>query len=278
MKKINEYNVPTFLKWPGGKRKIIPALEKYFPPSIKRYFEPFLGGGSVFFYIKQKYNPAYSLISDINRDLINVYLDVRDNPDALIEQLKKLKKNNSKEFYYLTRESFNKGKLKGIKRSAVFIYLNKTCFNGIYRVNRKNEFNVPYGKIHNPGIFDEEIIHLASKLLNDKVDIRHMDYRELSGLIKKGDFIYLDPCYDPIKKTSFLHYTPDRFSISDRNNLHSFLLLLKEKRASIVLSNNDLPQIHSLYKGFNITKIKSPRSINSVGWDRGKIKELVICI
>jgi len=135
--------LPTFLKWAGGKRRLIEQIDPYIPRNIRGYFEPFLGGGSMFFYIKQKYNPEFCMLSDINKDLIKTFRAVRDNPKELIKFLRYYKRKNSKKFYYKVRERFNKDRIKGLNRCAAFIYLNKTCFNGLYRVNSKNEFNVP---------------------------------------------------------------------------------------------------------------------------------------
>ena len=137
--------IPVFLKWAGGKRRIIKEIDNQLPKKVDRYFEPFLGAGSAFFYIKEKYNPQHCCISDTNENLINTYLAVRDNVDLLIRYLNGYQKNNSKDFYYQVRDDFNDNKIKGIKRAAAFIYINKTCFNGLYRVNSKNRFNVPYG-------------------------------------------------------------------------------------------------------------------------------------
>jgi len=270
-------HIPTFLKWAGGKRRILPLLETHFPKKVNCYFEPFLGGGSVFFYFKKKYNPKLCIISDSNEDLINSYLDVRDNPKLLIKELYKFKKNNSEDFYYSVREKFNKKKYnKRIERSAAFIYLNKTCFNGLYRVNKNNEFNVPFGKSANPGILEEEIIYEASSLLNDNVIIKIQDYKEINKIAKKGDFVYLDPCYDPLKKTSFVQYTPSVFCEQDRLDLFNFIENLKKKKVNFLLSNNDIPEIRKLYKKFNINEIMVARFINSKSNGRQKIKELVI--
>lgn len=268
--------LPTFLKWAGGKRRILPQLSQYFPEKFDRYFEPFLGGGSVFFYVKQKYNPSLCVISDTNLDLINTYLHVRDEPKQLIKYLKRFREKNSKDFYYSTRSKFNKFKLKGVERSAAFIYLNKTCFNGLYRVNSKNEFNVPYGQLKKPGIFDEDTIYAASKILNDRVQIRHQDYQDIARQVRRGDFVYLDPCYDPLKKTSFANYTPERFSEVDRILLHEFIKNLRMKNTRVVLSNNDIPEIRKLYSNYSIDQIQAPRYIGSRTAYRSNIVELVI--
>jgi len=267
--------IPTFLKWAGGKRRILNKLGNLFPKKIDRYFEPFLGAGAVFFFVKQKYNPKFCMISDINKDLIDTFIAVRDNPTKLINYLKYFNKRHSKKFYYETREKLNKHKLSGLKRTAAFIYLNKTCFNGLYRVNSKNEFNVPCGKYKNPEIFNEKNIYFASRLLQG-VKIKKQDYRKIKKLVRAGDFIYLDPCYDPIKKTSFINYTPERFCELDRIELARFINLLKIKRANIVLSNNDLPEIRKIYSNFKIKRILASRSINADFKGRGRVKELVI--
>lgn len=270
--------IPTFLKWIGGKRKILDKIDAHLPNKINNYCEPFLGGGSVFFYIKQKYNPKNCMISDINQDLIDAYIDVRDNPKKLIMYLKKFKRNHSDEFYYKTRELFNKHKFKGVKKSAAFIYMNKTCFNGIYRVNSKNEFNVPYGKYKNPEIFNEETIFLASKLLQG-VKVMCQDYEEMKNYVNKGDFVYLDPCYDPLKKTSFANYTPNRFSDKDNERLALFVSELKRRNAKMLLSNNITDNVKKFYRpkdGFNRMVIASFRSVGSRGQYREIIKEYLL--
>lgn len=266
---------PTFLKWAGGKRKIIDQVAKSFPKKINSYYEPFLGAGFVFFYVKRNFNPKNITISDINKDLIATFIAVRDQPDLLIKHLKFFKKNNSKEFYYETREKFNKYKYRGIKRAACFIYINKTCFNGLYRVNKQNKFNVPYGNYKNPKIFNEKTIMEASKLLHN-VTILCQDYENIKKKVKKNDFVYLDPCYDPLTRTSFVNYTPESFCEDDRNRLAIFIKAVKNKGGVCVLSNNDVPEVRKIYKGFKIRKILAPRFINSIGSQRGVITELVI--
>ncbi|MDD5133299.1 MAG: Dam family site-specific DNA-(adenine-N6)-methyltransferase [Candidatus Nanoarchaeia archaeon] len=265
----------TFLKWAGGKRRILKKIDTHIPKEINTYFEPFLGGGSMFFYIKQKYVPKKCVLSDINKDLIDSFKAVRDNPKKLISSLKYFKKKDSKEFFYNTRKKFNENKIFGVRRAAAFIYLNKTCFNGLWRVNSAGEFNVPYGKYKNPEIFNAENIFYASYLLKE-VKILHQDYRKIIKIVKKGDLVYLDPCYDPLKKTSFANYTPKRFSELDRIELAKFIRFLNYKGVKIILNNNDIPPIRKLYSKFNIQEIFVSRSINSDPLGRGKIKELII--
>lgn len=267
--------IPTFLKWAGGKRRIIDQIAPTFPKKVDQYFEPFLGAGAMFFYIKKKYNPKYCEISDINKDLIDTFKAVRDHPKELIKHLKYFKRQNSEKYYYSLRRKFNEGKIQGIRRAGAFIYLNKTCYNGLYRVNSKGGFNVPYGKYKNPEIFNKETILEASRLLKE-VKIKHQDYRKIIDLVSKGDLIYLDPCYDPLTKTSFANYTPKRFCEIDRIELAKFINQLKNKKVEIRLSNNDLSKIRGIYIDYEIKDIFASRKINSDGNGRGKIKELLI--
>lgn len=269
--------IPTFLKWAGGKRHLIDQIDSHIPPSINNYFEPFLGGGFVFFYVKQKYNPKKCFLSDINKDLVNSFIAVRDDPKKLIKHLQNLRKSHSQEFYYKVRSSFNKNKFAGIKRAAIFIYLNKTCFNGLYRVNSKGEFNVPIGNYKNPEIFNEKTILLANKLLQG-VKIVHQDYERILPLLNKEDFVYLDPCYDPLKKTSFVSYTPNKFRIEDRERLFQFMLKARRKKANLMLSNNNIRLVKEMYldQKFKVETIMAKRFINSNPLGRGQIKELLI--
>ena len=269
--------IPTFIKWLGGKRRLITQIDPFLPDKVEGYYEPFLGGGSMFFYIKQKYNLKFCMISDINEDLIKTYKAVRDNPKELLKNLKYFKKKNSKEFYYKTRKLFNLGYFKDVKRSAVFIYLNKTCFNGVYRVNKKNEFNVPYGNYKSREVYNTKDIMLASKLLQSTI-IKKQDYWGIIKNVKNNDLVYLDPCYDPLKRTSFVQYTPNKFSLEDRNRLFLFMKRLKSKGAKLILSNNNIPEVRELYKSekFTINIVETCRTINSNILDRGKISEVLI--
>jgi DNA adenine methylase len=270
--------IPTFLKWAGGKRRLLSQMDSHLPKKIDRYFEPFLGAGSVFFYIKQKYNPSFCMISDINRDLVEAFKAVRDSPSELIRELKKWEKINSKEEYYLIRSKFNEKKYSGLKRCAAFIYLNKRCFNGLYRVNSKGEFNVPYRGSSNSSMFDKETILFASKLLQGVV-IKCQDYSKLRVHVERGDFIYLDPCYDPLKKTSFANYTPKRFCDADSERLSCFVAEMGRRGVRVLFSNNVTDGVKARYplsKGFVWEKVYCPRSINSVASKRGAIQELLI--
>lgn len=270
--------MPAFLKWAGGKRRLISQIDPHLPEKIDTYYEPFLGAGSMFFYIKQKYNPKNCIISDINKDLINTFIAVRDNPHKLMKLLEYYIENNSEEFYYDIRKKYNDRVLKRLNRCAAFIYLNKTCFNGIYRLNLKGEFNVPYGKKKNPEIFNQANILLASKLLQGVV-IKHQDYQEILSDAGEGDFVYLDPCYDPLKKTSFTKYTEKRFTEEDSEKLRVFITQLKNFGSKVLLSNNFVDSIRYRYplsEGYEWHVVYSPRCISSKSTGRGKIKEYLI--
>lgn len=269
--------IPTFIKWPGGKRRLIAQIDPYLPNKIERYFEPFLGGGAMFFYIKQKYNPKFCMISDVNDDLIKTFKFVRDHPREIITALKYLSARDSERFYYKLRTKFNERNLQGLTRCAAFIYFTKTCFNGVYRVNKKGEFNVPYGYYKDREIYNKEEIMLASELLQG-TQIKKQDYNSILPHIEKGDLIYLDPCYDPLKRTSFVHYTPSRFSEEDRYKLFNFITISNLLNAKVILSNNDMLEVRELYKNkpFIINAVKSARCVNVNPKGRGRISELLI--
>ncbi len=270
-------NIPIFIKWLGGKRRLIGQIDPYLPDNIDRYFEPFLGGGAMFFYVKQKYDPKYSMLSDINGDLIETFIAVRDRPRELIEKLEYFNRNNTEKFYYNTRMRFNQNRITGMKRAAAFIYFTKACFNGVYRINKNGEFNVPYGYYKDREIYNKEEIMFASKLLQG-ADIRKQDYNGVLQEVKKKDLIYLDPCYDPLKRTSFVHYTKDRFSIQDRTKLYEFIIRARSKGGRIILSNNNIEDVKDLYsaKGFNINVVEAARCVNVDPSGRGRIEELLI--
>lgn len=188
MKKIQ---IPTFVKWAGGKTQLLKQFECFLPTKIERYFEPFVGSGAVFFYIRQTRHPKYCMISDNNRDLMNLYMTIKNDLDEflpLLEKYRREHKKNPKEYYYRQRQLFNNTKNR-LEKSALFIYLNKTCFNGLYRVNSKGEFNVPFGSYKNPAIVQKEKLKLASKLLNEvKVEIKSMNFLKISQYARKRRF------------------------------------------------------------------------------------------
>ncbi|MDE1871208.1 MAG: Dam family site-specific DNA-(adenine-N6)-methyltransferase [Candidatus Micrarchaeota archaeon] len=274
---MTDVQIPAFIKWLGGKRRLLAQIGPYLPYNVDRYFEPFLGGGAMFFYIKQKYDPKFSMISDINKDLISTFVTVRDKPKELVEKLKYFDNNNSEEFYYKTRERFNQNEITGVRRAAAFIYFTKACFNGVYRINKEGKFNVPYGYYKDREIYNKEEIIFASQLLQG-TDIRVQDYNKILTHIERNDLIYLDPCYDPLKRTSFMHYTKDRFSMQDRAKLYDFMLKVRAKRANVVLSNNNIEDVENLYSsnGFTINHVEAARCVNVNPRGRGRIPELLI--
>mgnify|MGYP001619926225 CR=1 FL=1 len=273
---MNRFYNPTFIKWAGGKTQLLSQYAKLYPKEFNRYFEPFLGSGAVFFHIKQKFKPKQCFISDINEDLINTFKAVKEQPEELIKLLKEHKaKDNSKEYFNQQRERFNTIKA-GLEKAALFIYINKTCFNGLYRVNAEGKFNVPFGKYPNPAILQEEKIRQASKLLQD-VNISESNFSDIVREVREGDFIYFDPPYFPLSKTSsFTSYQKGIFLEDEQRELARIFGELHKKGCFVMLSNSDTPFIRQLYEGFNIVTVKARRAINCIGTKRGKINEIVV--
>jgi len=266
--------IPVLVKWAGGKRQLISQLKKYFPDKIERYFEPFVGGGGIAFYIIENYNPKNVYLSDSNEELINAYNVAKSNVNNLIERLKYYEKSHSKSFYYAIRSKDIKA-LSPIERATRFIYLNRTCYNGLYRVNSKNEFNVPMGSYKKPKIYDEEELKLISNLLkNSKIEPK--DFYQIKDKVKKGDFVYFDPPYYPLKKESFTTYTKENFLEKDQIRLAKLFSILDRKGAKLMESNSDTKFIRNLYKKYSIHIVKANRMINSNSKGRGKINEAVI--
>jgi DNA adenine methylase len=269
MKTSNTTKAKPFIKWVGGKGKMLEQYERFFPNKYDRYFEPFLGGGSVFFHIE----PDRAVLSDINKDLIFAYLAVRDNPDLLMELLDKHLANHDADYFKNTRRTHYR---TDIEKAAKFVYLNKTCFNGLYRENKKGELNSPLNKDFNGNLYNRQNIEYCSTALQD-VDIRCCAFGEALLSVRRGDFVYLDPPYDPVSKTSnFVSYSADGFDSINQKTLRDAVICLSDMGVKVMLSNSDTPLIRELYKRFSIHEVKSPRSVNSVGTKRGKISELLI--
>ena len=267
--------IKTFIKWAGGKRQLIEQFKPLFPKKIERYFEVFVGGGAVLFYVIQKYKPKYIFISDINEELINTYEIIKNDVENLIKELTKLKKLHSKEHYYEIRAE-NSKLLSSLTRASRFIYLNKTCFNGLYRVNSKGGFNVPIGSYKNPAICNEKELREISKSLK-KVKIKVMSFEEITKLTKKDDFIYFDPPYYPLKnKNSFTTYTKGNFLEKEQKQLAEIFKKLDKKGCKVMLSNSNTEFIKKLYKKFKINFVDANRMINCDGKGRGKVKEIVV--
>lgn len=270
-----------FVKWVGGKRQLLAQfrLRNLFPPEkfdpVKNtYFEPFVGGGAVFFDLL----PKNAVLSDMNLELVTTYNVIKDNVENLIKSLKKHKVNKE---YFLKTRSKDISKLSDIEIASRFIYLNRTCFNGLYRVNKSGQFNVPFGKNKNPLICDEVNLRRVSQALKN-VTIKHQDYKEVLKKAKKGDFIYFDPPYYPVSKTaSFTSYTKDAFLDKEQIELRDVFVELHKRGCFVMLSNSDAPFINKIYseikdKKIQIHKVEAGRAINSKGSGRGKILEVVI--
>jgi len=252
----NEVSIKPFLKWAGGKTQLIPELAKLIPLQYNKYIEPFIGGGAFFFFL----NPEKSIISDSNNELITTYKTIRDNVEAVIKLLSKYK--NEETFFYKIR-SLDTTKLTDIERAARLIYLNKTCFNGLYRVNKKGEFNVPFGKRDN-NFLNKETLRDASEFLQH-AKILNSDYlKTLQKHAKPGDFIFLDPPYYPVGKFSdFKRYTKEFFYHEDQVKLRDEFDRLVQLGCHVLLTNSDHPTILELYKNYEIRIIETKRLISS---------------
>lgn len=279
---MNEIEIPKFVKWAGGKVQLLEQFEKFFPKKVTRYLEPFVGSGAIFFYIIQKYKPKEVILSDMNAELINAYKVIRDDVERLIVELKQHKEYYSadaKKYYYEIR-SVDPNKLPDLERAARFLFLNKTCFNGLYRVNSKGVFNVPMGAYKNPDIIQEEKLLKASKLLQGVI-LKVMSFEKVVDYAKEGDFIYLDPPYYPLKKVngksaSFTGYTKTNFLEDEQKLLKSVFDKLSKKGCLVMESNSDTDYINKLYEEYQIHIVKARRLINRDSSGRGKINEVVI--
>lgn len=269
-----------FLKWVGGKGKLIPELSKYYPESFNKYFEPFVGGGAMFF----SANAPKAHINDMNSVLICAYKHIRDDVEKLINELDTLQEfywdlpdiESKKELYLEKRSVFNELKNDEFEKTVLLIFLNKTCFNGMYRENSKGGFNVPFGKHQKPTISDSINLRNVSKSLKN-VEITSGSYEEAIKKAKKGDFIYFDPPYQPLNPTSsFTSYQAGGFDVEDQKKLRDAFKNLSDKGCYVMLSNSNSPIILELYKDFEIHEIMAARSINSVGSGRGKIVEVLV--
>lgn len=277
---MNKVLVGPVLKWVGGKRQLLDEIIPIIPKKYSTYVEPFLGGAAVLFELQ----PNKAIINDYNKELINVYCVIRDFPEELINELEKHRENNSEEYFYQIRSldrSDNFFYLTDIERAARIIYLNKTCYNGLYRVNSSGQFNSPYGKYKNPNIVNEVTIRAVSKYLNkNKIQIKNGDYKDVLKGLRKGAFVYLDPPYMPISSSSsFTGYTEGGFDYEKQKELRDECLKLNKKGIKFLLSNSYCPEILELYNDkdiFKIIEVKAKRNINSKADKRGEIKEVLI--
>lgn len=308
-KLIDYKTAKPFLKWAGGKKQVIKFIDNKLPSDIKEskvidsYFEPFLGGGAIFFHLVNRYKIKQAYLGDINKELILTYLVVKKNPKKLISLLKTysdeylpLNFDLRNEYYYNIRQDFNDNldnfdyenfSNEHVLRASQMIFLNRTCFNGLYRVNKSGKFNVPIGKYKNPQICNEENILNVSEVLKD-VTIVCDDYVKSEEFIGEDSFVYLDPPYLPIKKNSFTSYNSDDFGLKEQIELSEYCKRIDDRGAKFILSNSD-PKNHDpsnnffekTYGSLNLhefgyDRINVRRSINSKGNQRGHIKELLI--
>ena len=268
--------VAPVLKWVGGKRQLIDIFMELIPPKINSYCEPFLGGGALFF----KLQPKKAYINDVNEELMLVYSVIRDNVENLIAELEKFK-NDSETFYKVRDLDRDKEKylsLSDVERAARIIFLNKTCYNGLYRVNNSGEFNTPFGNYKNPNIVNAPVLRAVSKYLNSaQIQLTAIDYAEVLSEIPKNTFVYLDPPYDPISTTSnFTGYSKGGFTRDDQIRLKEWCDDLDGKKIQFMLSNSKTEFILNLYSKYNITTVQAKRSINSVGNGRGNVEEVIV--
>ncbi|HZB80576.1 MAG TPA: DNA adenine methylase [Nitrososphaera sp.] len=269
--------LPLFLKWAGGKLQLIEQFENLFPHNFRNYYEPFIGSGAVFFYVKSKLKPNKVILSDTNEELINCFCVVRDKPSELVELLLNHRNKHSKEYYYSVR-SMESSTLDSLDRAARLIYLNKTCFNGLYRVNSKGQFNVPFGDYENPSIFDKNVLFQASQLLQG-VHLQVMTFEKVLDFAGKDDFVYFDPPYIPLSKTSsFTRYSKSDFSMMEQKRLSEVFRILDSRGCFVMLSNSDHALTRELYRHYekNTIIVRAKRMINSVGSRRGAINEVVV--
>ncbi len=290
--------VKPFVKWAGGKNSLIPQITKYYPFELKngfieRYIEPFVGGGAVLIDILQKYEIKEAYAFDINIDLINCYNVIKNNVEELINELDKKEKNfialNDEErqnYFYDIRAEYNSYKLNDkldVKRASEFIFLNRTCFNGLYRVNKDGKFNVPCGKYKNPTICDSNNLRNLSELIKNVI-FEYGDYRKSEKYVNNNTFVYFDPPYRPLSATSgFTSYTKEDFNDDNQKELANYFYKLDLKNAKLMLSNSNPKNVNkddnffeNIYKGFVINEVSAKRMINSNAKGRGEISELLI--
>lgn len=291
--------IRPFVKWAGGKGSLIPQLNNFYPYELKngiieRYIEPFVGGGAVLIDILQKYDIQEVYAFDINIDLINSYNVIKNNVEELITNLKQIEteclqlgQEERKSYFYNIRDEYNKYELEeneqNVQRAAQFIYLNRTCFNGLYRVNKNGKFNVPVGSYKNPTICDEENLRQLSQLIQN-VQFRYGDYSRSMEYVTENTFVYFDPPYRPLNVTSgFTSYTKEDFNDDNQRELATFYGELNERNAKLMLSNSNPKNINkedtffdNIYQGFNINQIQASRMINANSNGRGKISEILV--
>jgi DNA adenine methylase len=278
----SEADVKPVLKWAGGKRQLLEPIlsfvDRSFPAHIEKYYEPFAGGAAVFFALVARGKFQRARLSDMNADLIRVYSALRDDADAVIVELEKLIELGLTEAaYYQVREKLRQRRpAKVSARAARLIYLNRTGYNGLYRVNSSGEFNVPYGSYKNPRILDRSRLLAAAQALQG-VELEVEDFEQACQAAKRGDFVYLDPPYLPVSKTAnFASYHSQAFALAEHERLAKTFARLARRGVSTLLSNSDTPEARGLYAAFDTHTVHASRAINSNAARRGKVPELLV--
>lgn len=260
-----------FLKWAGGKTQLLPHIFARFPATFRRYHEPFLGGGAVFFSLQ----PKVGLLSDVNEDLVATYKAIQNNVEDVIQALHEHSADETHYYEVRAQQSANLGVIQGAART---IFLNRTCFNGLYRVNRKGQFNVPYGRYDNPTICNSDNLRAVSAALAS-ADIRHSSAFDIGPRVRRGDLVYFDPPYDPISPSaSFTSYARFSFGREEQERLSCFFRRLANRGVHVLLSNSDTPFIRELYKDFKIDRVYARRAINSRADRRGTVGEVIVSV
>ena len=269
--------VMPFVKWVGGKRQLLSILSELLPSGrINSYCEPFVGGGALLFHLQ----PSIAYVNDINSELINVYNVIIHNVDGLILELSHFE--NTRDIFYdvrsWDRDKFKYSSLSDIQRAARIIFLNRTCFNGLYRVNNAGEFNSPFGYYRNPNIVNAPVLKAVSHYLNSaEIHLSSVDYSEVLTNLQKGTFVYLDPPYDPVSDSaSFTGYTKGGFSRNEQTRLRECCDDLSRRGIKFMLSNSATDFIMDLYSEYNITVVKAKRAVNSAGDKRGDVEEVIV--
>jgi DNA adenine methylase len=264
-----------FLRWAGGKRKLVPTLAKFIPEDLnkRRYWEPFLGAGSLFFALRPR--PRQAVLLDANEHLIDCFWSVRENPREVRRQLVKHEKNHSREYYYRVREQYNEAHERTCAQAARFIYLNKASFNGIFRVNEEGRYNVPFGSERLRRLPDLKQLTAVSRTLW-RTSLRKGDYRDVLAHATKGDFVYLDPPYPPLNGTAyFRHYTKGRFSIEDHEKVAALARKLARRGCIVMISNADTDSIRRLYTEWSLLPVKARRWVSCLS-NKQLAPELII--
>lgn len=273
---IYDSSVTPVVKWVGGKRQILSEIKKYIPKNISTYYEPFVGGGAVLFDLQ----PSKAVINDVNGELINLYQVIKDNVESLIKDLGKHK--NESEYYYDVRSwdrdpAYYQG-LSDVERASRILFLNKTCYNGLFRVNQAGQFNTPFGRYKDPNIQNSDTLRAVSRYFNEAdIKLLNTDFEQAMKWCRRGSFVYFDPPYDPVSDSAnFTGYSSGGFDRNEQIRLKELCDKLDNRGVKFLLSNASTEFIHDLYRDYNIEIIQAKRAINSKGNDRGEVDEVLV--